>query len=215
MADEHRVSYSATNTYNTLYSLTPKTKNIWLVFHGMGYLSRYFIRYFKELNAEENYIIAPQAPSKYYQTDEFKHVGASWLTRENTKAETENILRYIDAVWNAEKPTQKFRFIVMGYSQGVSIATRWLASRKLQCDVLLLHSGAIPKELLPEDFSFQKESSDVLYHYGLEDEYITEARKTAEKLKGSALFGNRLMVSTFKGKHEVDTKFLQDIAKNL
>ena len=194
MADEHQVSYSATNTYNTLHSLSPKTKNIWLVFHGMGYLSRYFIRYFKGLNSEENYIIAPQAPSKYYQTDEFKHVGASWLTRENTKAETKNVLRYIDAVWNAEKPEQKFRFIVMGYSQGVSIATRWLASRKLQCDVLLLHSGGIPEELVPEDFSFQKDETDVLYHYGLEDEYITEARKTEEKLKGSALFGNRLTV---------------------
>ena len=64
----------------------------------MGYLSTYFINYFKQLDPETNYIVAPQAPSKYYQGSDFKHVGASWLTRVDTVAETENVLAYVDAV---------------------------------------------------------------------------------------------------------------------
>ena len=63
---EKQNTYTTTNTYTTLNNIGPKTKNVWIVFHGIGYLSRYFINYFNTLNPNENYIIAPQAPSKYY-----------------------------------------------------------------------------------------------------------------------------------------------------
>ena len=88
MTIEKKVIYTTSNTYSVLNNLTEKTKNVWIVFHGLGYLSKYFINYFSQINPEENYIIAPQAPSKYYQGRNFKHVGASWLTKENTIDET-------------------------------------------------------------------------------------------------------------------------------
>jgi predicted esterase len=213
MALEKQVSYKTTNTYTTLNVGTPKTKNIWLVFHGMGYLSRYFIKYFEQLNPEENFVIAPQAPSKYYQGKNFKHIGASWLTRENTEEDTKNILEYIDAVFEAEKPKHLSNFIILGYSQGVSIATRWIASRKINCDHLVLHSGGIPKELRPEDFTFMNLDTKVTYLYGNNDEYITEARKTEEELKASSLFGKRLEIEMFKGIHEVNTDFIYRLSE--
>lgn len=212
MASEKQVSYTSTNTYSILNSYTEKTKNVWLVFHGMGYLSRYFIRYFSELDPEENFIIAPQAPSKYYQGKKFRHVGASWLTKENTQNETRNVLAYIDRVFKTEVSEQPKRFIVLGYSQGVSIATRWLASRKIVCDHLVLHSGGIPVELTPEDFSYLKDSCTVTYLYGDKDEYITEARETEESLKASRLFGNQLETRVFEGVHEVNTSFIKQIS---
>ncbi len=67
--------FQTTNPYGTLNAPNPKTKNVWVVFHGIGYLSRYFLRYFDGLPSEENYIIAPQAPSKYYLNNEYRHVG--------------------------------------------------------------------------------------------------------------------------------------------
>ena len=210
--NEKRISYKSNNSYTTLNELTDKTKNIWLVFHGMGYLSRYFARYFSELNSEENYIIAPQAPSKYYFGKDFKHVGASWLTRENTFDETKNVLAYVDAVYEAEKLKNSPRFIVLGYSQGVSIATRWLASRKIQCDDLVLHSGGIPTELGPSDFEYLSPNTEVTYIYGTTDQYITEARKTEEVLKGNRLFGDRLNIEVFDGIHEVNKEFLALLA---
>lgn len=211
MSTEKEASYKSINTYSTLNTLTEKTKNVWIVFHGMGYLSKYFIKYFSELNAEENYIIAPQAPSKYYQDRKFKHVGASWLTRENTVAETKNILNYIDSVYEKEVLETNTNLIVMGYSQGVSIATRWVASRKIECDKLILHSGGIPKELQPSDFDFLKPIVDVIYLYGDKDEYITEAIKTEEQLNGSKLFKDKLKIHVFEGVHEMNLKFLMKI----
>jgi predicted esterase len=215
MYSEKQVSYTTTNTYATLNTLQASTKNVWLVFHGMGYLSKYFIRYFDGLDPNENFIIAPQAPSKYYQGKNFKHVGASWLTRERTKDETKNVLAYIDGVASAELNLDNVRFIVMGYSQGVSIATRWLSSRKIQCDTLLLHSGAIPVELTSEDFTYLKPECEVIYLYGTKDQYITEARKTEEELKGNKLFGDRLEIETFDGIHEIHPPSLVKMATKL
>lgn len=209
---ENQITYTHTNTYTTLNIFTTKTKNIWLAFHGMGHLTRYFIKHFEGLNSDENYIIAPQAPSKYYQDKRFKYVGASWLTKENTNLEKENVLAYIDAVWTTESKKwegQSINLILMGYSQGVSIVTRWASSRKINCKHLLLHSGAIPHELTATDFDYLSPTTKVTYLYGDKDEYINEARKTEQQLKGTALFGDRLQIEVFDGIHEVNEAFIK------
>ena len=92
MREEKTVSYTTTNTYQTLNTFTPKTEEIWMVCHGLGHLTKYFLNHFEKLDPEKHYIIAPQAPSKYYQDKRYKYIGASWLTRENTDIEIENVL---------------------------------------------------------------------------------------------------------------------------
>ena len=213
MAIEKKVIYTTSNTYSVLNSYSEKTKNVWIVFHGLGYLSKYFIKYFSHLDSDENYIIAPQAPSKYYQGSNFKHVGASWLTKENTVEETKNILNYLDEVLTIESIKKTPNLIILGYSQGVSIASRWIASRKINCKHLVLHSGGIPTELIPKDFSFFKEQIKVTYIYGNKDQYIDEARKTEEELKANKLFGKHLTIEVFNGIHEVNAKFIKQLAE--
>ena len=214
MGLEKQVSYKTTNTYQTLNSYKHTTKNVWLVFHGLGFLSRYFLRHFEILNPTENYIICPQAPSKFYLGEDFKHVGACWLTKEDTLLETSNVLRYIDEVFAQENIDPNTNLIVLGYSQGVSIATRWLASRKISCKKLILHSGGIPKELTPKDFTHLDSTTQTTYLYGDKDPYITQARKTEETLKASALFGPKLSTVVFDGIHEVHGPSILNIATN-
>lgn len=206
---EQEISYTITNSYSTLNQLTASTKYIWFVCHGMGYLSKYFIRYFKGLNPTENYIIAPQAQSKYYSTPKFKHIGASWLTRENTLMETENIMTYFDAIFEREQIPSDKQLIVLGYSQGVSVAMRYVAKRKIQCAQLVLHSGGIPKELTTEDFTFYTGTIKLIY--GTKDEYLNDERMLEEHNKANNLFGNQLEVITFDGVHEVNTKLIQQL----
>ncbi|MDD7886174.1 alpha/beta hydrolase [Flavivirga sp. 57AJ16] len=205
-SSEKEISYQTTNTYSTLNILTDETEHVWLVCHGMGYLSRYFLKYFKELNAKENYIIAPQASSKYYLHPQFKHVGASWLTKENTLAETENVLRYLDAVLKAENIPKDKKLIVLGYSQGVSIATRYIAKRKLQCSQLVLHSGGIPKELVADDLKFLKAKVSLVY--GTNDAYLNKERIEVETERAIELFGNDINIIPFDGIHEVNVKLI-------
>ncbi|MGY0392598.1 alpha/beta hydrolase [Bizionia sp. KMM 8389] len=205
---EKEISYKTTNSYATLNKLTDTTKNVWIVFHGMGYLSRYFLRYFQGLSAEENYIIAPQAPSKYYTPPKFKHVGASWLTKENTVKETANVLQNIDAVMESESIPNHLNLIVMGYSQGVSIASRYIAKRQLNCSQLILHSGGIPKELKVEDFKYLNKNTKVSLIYGTEDEYLNAERIIYETNRAQELFENRLQIIPFKGKHIVNVEII-------
>ena len=181
---EKQLTYNTTNTYETLNSLTDSTKNVWIVLHGIGFLSRYFLKYFDQLPSETNYIIAPQAPSKYYLNGSYKHVGASWLTKEKTSLETENIMAYLNAVFEAERVPKHCNLIVFGFSQGVSIATRWVAKTQLKCNQLVLYAGGIPNELKAKDFHFlKKNNTQVTVIIGDNDEYITPERLEVEEKK--------------------------------
>ena len=207
---EKETTYFSTNTYSTLNKMTDKTKNIWLVFHGIGYLSKYFLKYFNELNAEENYIVAPQAPSKYYLGSKYKHVGASWLTKENTKKEIENVMHYLDTVLkNEDFPIDK-NLLILGYSQGVSIALRYVASRKLKCSKLVLMSGGIPSELEEDNFEFLKENTKVSLVYGTQDEYLNEKVMENEKKHFYELFGNSAKIISFEDGHIFKKELLNE-----
>ena len=201
---EKEVSYTISNSYTTLNSLTDKTKNVWLVCHGIGYLSRYFLKYFNELDTLENYIIAPQAQSKYYLSSKYTHVGASWLTKENTSEEIINVMRYLDAVLEVEKFPKSINFIVLGYSQGVSVISRYIASRKLKCNQLVLMSGGIPKELEAQNFEFLNRETKVSMFYGTEDEYLNDESLNYQKQRFTELFGDSANIIAFEGKHELN-----------
>ncbi len=207
---EKQVSYETVNSYSTLNNYTEKTKNVWVVFHGIGYLSRYFLKYFKDLDPEENYIIAPQAPSKYYLSNEYRHVGASWLTKEHTEAEIENVLNYLEEVYTAEALQNKPNLILLGYSQGVSVATRWVARNKVECSQLVLCSGGLPPELSPEDFQFLTKTR-VKMIYGTKDEYLNEEKLKIEHKRAKLLFKDKLEITSFEGGHEMNVQIIKKL----
>lgn len=212
---EKEISYETKNTYSTLNELTENTKNVWFVCHGIGFLSRYFIHYFNELNTEENYIIAPQAASKYYLRNEYKHVGASWLTKENTQTEIENVLNNLNAIYDAEKIPTRVNFFVLGFSQGVSVAMRWISRYKIPCEKLIIYAGSIPKELTADNFSFMNLThTKVINVVGTQDEYITENRMQQELEKMELLFGKQYQLFTFEGRHEMSKEVLETLTKS-
>lgn len=211
MSKEKSLSYTISNTYSTLNERTDKTKTVWLVFHGIGYLSKYFLKYFKHLNPKENYIIAPQAQSKYYLNGEYRHVGASWLTKENTEPEIENMLNYLDAVFEAENLSEVENLNILGYSQGVSVATRFVARRKIQCGNLIMHSGKVPHELESGNFKFL-EKTNFSFIYGTEDEYLKSGIVKIEKDRLHEIFPKNLEIYTFEGGHEVNTELISKFA---
>ncbi len=213
-AFEKQVSYSALNTYDTLNSLSGTTKNVWFVLHGLGYLSRYFLKYFNQLSPEENYIIAPQAPSKYYLGSQFKHVGASWLTKENTAMEIENVLNYLDAVYKSENIPDRCKLVVFGFSQGVSIAARWVAKSRISCNQLVFYAGGMPNELEKADFEFIHTSScKVTVIVGKEDEFISAERLEKETERIEELFQGKAKQIVFDGGHEIKKEFIHQLLK--
>lgn len=211
MINEKEVSYQTTNTYSTLNNFTSKTRNVWVVFHGIGYLSRYFMKYFRHLNHEDNYVIAPQAPSKYYLNGKYEHVGASWATREKTEQEIQNVLEYLDELYRKENLENAPNLILFGYSQGVSVVSRWVARRKIRCSKLILNSGRLPKELKPEDLAFL-EGTEISFVYGTQDPFMNKEVLESEEIRIRELFPKNLKFIPFDGGHEVNKEVILKLA---
>ncbi|MEY8022011.1 alpha/beta hydrolase [Muriicola sp. SD30] len=205
---QKEIKFISRKTYATLNHLRPETTYVWVVFHGMGYLSRFFLKYFQDLDPGKHYLIAPQAPSKYYMNGQFKHVGASWLTKEDTEMEIDNLMAYIDSVIQHESLPEDVRLVIFGYSQGVSIAMRWVAKRKIKCDHLILYSGGIPNELETEDINHLLEETKIKFIVGREDEYITPERWEIEKKKIENLFNGKAVIEIFDGGHVVKKEII-------
>lgn len=208
------VSYTTTNSYSTLNTLTTDTQNIWIACHGIGFLSKYFIRYFEHLDPKANYIIAPQAPSKYYQTKAYKYVGASWLTKVDKAIEIENILNYLDSIVRHENLPKDKKIILFGFSQGVSVVTRWLAKRQLRCDHLVLHSGSIPTELQASHFKPYPDLKTTII-YGSEDDYLEDHKIESELFFAKNILPNTPESIVFKGKHVMHPESISKVVNTL
>ena len=198
---EKFLTIQTTHPYETLNSWTPETKRVWVVFHGIGYLSRYFLRHFQHLDPKENYIIAPQAPALYYLDQTYTHIGASWLTRENTPLYMDNLLHLLDQLWRNEELEKAPSLVLMGYSQGVSVLCRWIAARKLKCDRLLLYAGRVPEEHRVTDFSHLSPETEVDFFLGDKDPFVTPGMREGMRDRMELLFGNRLKMNEFSGGH--------------
>ncbi len=209
--EEKNISYVTKNTYTTLNTLTSETSNVWVLFHGIGFLSRYFLKYFEDLDPQKNYIIAPQAPSKYYLNGQYKHVGASWLTKEKTAAEINNLMSYLDSMMKNENLPENCNLIVFGFSQGVSIAMRWVAQRKIPCKHLILYAGGIPNELKKDELKHLEGGCTVRVIMGNKDEYLTEERMEAERKKIDLLFEGRAQLQLFDGGHEIKKEIINKL----
>lgn len=206
---EKLLTSSATHPYETLNVRTSKTRQVWVVFHGIGYLSRYFLRFFSHLDPADNYIIAPQAPSLYYLDPAYRNVGASWLTREHTERNMENLLRYLDALCRAESLDECPDMVLMGFSQGVSVLCRWVALRRVSCSRLLLFSGRVPPELGPADFEHLPHRTPVEVYVGAEDPFLPEGERPAMEARLRELFGQRLQLTVHPGGHELRSDLIR------
>lgn len=209
---EKWVSYAARAPYTTLNARGEATRRTWVVFHGIGYLSRYFLRHFSGLDPQVHYLIAPQAPSLYYLSDTYTHVGASWLTREHTQGHMDNLMEYLDSVLREEGIQPRDALDYFAYSQGVSVLCRWLARRPVGGGRIFLYAGKPPAELRPEAFSHLPETMPVVVVFGNQDPFLKPEDRPGLLARYRELFGDRLQVVAFDGGHELRNDLIVQLA---
>jgi predicted esterase len=196
-------------SYETAGLLNTQTRDIWWAFHGYGQLSQYFIKHFAPLAAAGHYIIAPQAPSKFYLHGQYERVGASWLTKVQVETEIRNNFTYLDAIWESEFGKEGLpagaSLHVLGFSQGVSMALRWAKHRAFPVHTLVLWAGMVPRELQPEDLAHLTHTR-VLIIGGEKDVFFQE-HKTQEMPRVLALLPQSTFLE-FPGGHQMDSQFL-------
>jgi predicted esterase len=206
------IELSLSATYETYGSLSENTETIVFTFHGYGQLAKYFIRRFNILNSETAYVVAPQGLSKFYLPGH-KRVGASWMTKEDREIDLQNQLHYIQTVFEAETKNvnwEKTKLIVLGFSQGVATASRWLNKHQIPFDTFIAYSGMLGHELTTNDFKFAKADAKVFGFLGDDDEFYNgeNAAKFQQAFLDVFPDGNFQM---FEGKHVIKMEVLEEL----
>lgn len=208
------IDINITADYTTLGELNEQTKNIWLVCHGYGQLSEYFIKNFECLKREENFVIAPQAFAKFYIGGSFSgRVGGSWMTKHNREAAINNYLNLLSGVFQQETKDvdiHQYNVNLLGFSQGTATITRWALKTDFHFDSLILWAGGFPHDVDHQLAAKQLASKDFRMVIGTEDQFFTEKRIN-EHLQHLREHGLKPEVTIFEGEHKIYDEVLLDL----
>ena len=189
-------------------------KKVWMVFHGYAMLSEFFIKKFEILNDGETLIIAPEALNRFYITEDFSRVGASWMT----KLERENDIiennQYIESLF--QKVTKdighsNFQLNVLGFSQGSATACRWIFSANNKVNNFIVWAGDIPKDSLTAENKSKWNSLNIFLVFGTKDPLITTDLSLKFQKRISEYKLNFDLVE-YDGDHRIFPKVLKEVS---
>ncbi|HEX8546691.1 MAG TPA: alpha/beta hydrolase [Cytophagaceae bacterium] len=200
----HHLSIEKTAKVCTVGDLNKDTKAIWIVCHGYGQLAQFFAPKFSLLASEGHFIIAPEALSRFYLQGFSGRVGAAWMSREERDCDIEDNINYLNTIYaHFDIEAQSKPLNVLGFSQGVATACRWLAQTKISFQNLVLWAGIFPPDM-NTDFEFSMDSFEdkkVFIVYGDNDPFLkVEHEEEVDRL--SKKYKN-IEVIRFSGKHEI------------
>ena len=214
MINNYHIKVARTAQYSTYGVLSDKTQHVWWVCHGYGQLVRYFLRKFEALDPHKHFVIAPEGLSRFYLPGH-QRVGATWMTKEDRLHEIEDYLGYLDQIYNewSQKIPANASSTVLGFSQGVATAVRWVYDQKIKFDKLVMWAGGFPPDI---DFTRTEavlEQKQLYFVYGLQDELIKTVQFEEERQK---MLDKKIspQVITFDGKHELNGEILVKIGEN-
>ena len=212
---EHRLVTTRRARYYTIGGGEQPLPEAWIVLHGLGQLARIFLTYFQSIDAPGRLVVAPEALNRYYLFTEpgmrskDAKVGATWMTREDRENEIVDQVDYLDAVWR-ETAAGASRVTVLGFSQGVATAARWVATGKSRVDRFVAWAGQIPPEIDPS--AFAKLAGGITMVAGTTDEYATWIAEGNHDSRMVAA-GIAPKVVTFDGGHRMDRLTLDELAR--
>lgn len=155
-ASEHHLAVTRTARYHMLGDPSGAPREVWFVLHGHAQLSEFFIRHFAALDDGTRLIVAPEGLNRFYIEGTGSHaslksrVGATWMTREDRLADIADYVGYLDRLYQqvfATLDRDKVRVVLLGFSQGVATACRWLCQGAARADLLVLWAGPMPVDL--------------------------------------------------------------------
>jgi predicted esterase len=208
MYTEHHIRTTRTARYFTLGEHTDSTEYIWIVLHGYAQLAKDFIRPFEVLDNGKNFIIAPEALNRFYAKGFSGQPAATWMTSEDRLNEISDYVHYLDQLYEElGLHASRAKVILLGFSQGVATASRWLHATHAIINHFIIYAGEVGKELLTP-LSAKLRSTPILYVTGKKDPMITREEH---------LLVYRLMqelqaeLMEFDGGHEILPKTIQEI----
>ncbi len=210
----HHIETKKTGRFFTLGNLGSQTNHIWLVLHGYGQLGEFFIRNFKIINNEENFIIAPEALSRFYLNETAGRTGASWMTKEDREYEIKDYLHYLDTVMNSLEIPVNCKIHVLGFSQGAATACRWAMHTEKPINTLISWAGFFPPDMKWTSPKYTNNALSAYLLYGTNDEYVKDdLKKQMENVISTIEKKPNIII--FEGKHEIIESTLYTLYKSI
>lgn len=200
-------------------------KRLWIVLHGYGMLASRFARAFASVVPADTCIVAPEALSRFYiempraDGGHLQKVGATWLTRESRDTEIVDAHRWLDSVHDevvAESTAARGvapLVGVLGFSQGVATAMRWIASGHVAPRQFIAWAGGLAQDVNHEVFRSRMTAVDFVLVTGDDDQFATPANRAAI---ASALdtIGVPHRQRSFAGAHHLDPALLGELLRD-
>jgi dienelactone hydrolase len=211
---EHRLVTTRRARYYTIGGGEQPLGEAWIVLHGLGQLASVFITYFNSIASPGRLIVAPEALNRYYVTPgasgrtKDAKVGTTWMTRMDRENEIADYVDFLDVVYR-ETASGASRVTVLGFSQGVATACRWIASGRSRVDRLVAWAGQLPPDVYPSVFA--RLPGGVTLVVGTTDEFAPWIAEGNHDARLTAA-GVTPRVVTFEGGHRMDRLTLDQIA---
>lgn len=195
---------------------------IWIVLHGYGQLAPRFLRPFEGIIPADTCVVAPEGLSRFYlelprvDGGHLQRVGATWLTRESRDTEIADAHRWLDGVhddvvgasWRARGMAPTIG--VLGFSQGVATAMRWVASGTVHVRCFVAWAGGLAQDVNPSAFRDKISAADLVLVAGDRDGFATETAR--EKIREEfATLHDAPREITFDGEHHLDATVLSSL----
>ena len=217
-AVEHHLAVTKTARYWTLGDTTSPNGEAWFVLHGYKQLARRFLKRFHSIAKASRIIVAPEALSRFYVNPQpGRHgpestVGATWMTREDRQNEIHDYVNYLDRVAETHRSAGR-TVTVLGFSQGVATATRWVVQGGVRPKRLILWGELLPPDLDLERAVAALAGIDVTLVRGDEDPAFSPrlVSEEAERLQSAQI---EYRTVTYAGGHEIDTETLRSLARD-
>ena len=209
-----RIQFNFEAVYSISHEPNFEESEVWILFHGYGQLTEYFIRKFLPFDSEQRIFIAPEGTNYSYLKDFHGRVGANWMTSHDRELAIENNHRYLDKLvegfLEAYKNSPKVN--VLGFSQGAATATRWASRWTGEIDQLILWAGGFAHDLNIEESRKRFENTSMTIVLGDQDEFLTTERlqKQEDFIKS---FGKVPEILNFSGGHFIDSEVLRGLFK--
>ena len=222
MSEFHKIVVPRTAHYYTLGEASEKTKNLWIICHGMGQNADDFIKPFESIADAENFVVAPEGLNKSYWNGFDGPAVASWMTRRHRLDEIADFSHFMHSIYHhfLAQCAENVNVILLGFSQGCATQTRYIMEKMPAFDTLVLCGGGMPEDLNYTEKAAYWLDKEIYFVCGNRDKFITPEliAKHEMLLKHHSLHIAEKII--FDGKHELtqlpilEIKALID-AKNL
>lgn len=153
MSEISYVNFPFKARYYSSAEVNEKTKYLCIAFHGYGQLAKYFIKDFESLGPE-HVAIVPEGLHRFYREGMSGRVVASWMTKEDRLTDIENQSNYLNGILSLVQEMikgQNIKIWVLGFSQGVATAMRWMVSNNIEIEKAIFWAGSIPDDIVSKD----------------------------------------------------------------